>query len=75
MLNNFYEVKRMEHLNLKNGLLIFDCENGSYRFQPHDRHIFSKIQVDYKYDKEQDCSLWKQTLKQYFGSLNCPQGS
>lgn len=73
MLANYHSVRKVDHLNLRNGLLIFDISSGDFHFQSHDRHILSKRQVDYEYDPDAACPLWLNTLQDYFGTLKSPQ--
>lgn len=73
MLNNYKSVQQLEHLNLQNGLLIFNIQAGSYYFQAHDRAIFSKVKLDYGYDEKAKCPLWIKTLTDYFDDPHSPQ--
>ena len=73
MLNNYDSVQKVEHMNLKNGLLIFNTEKGKFHFQAHDRHILSKVQLSYEYNPKAKCPLWLQTLKDYFNMIESPQ--
>lgn len=73
MLENFKSLKTFEHLNLNNGILKFDTDNGTYDFLPHSRKVFSRIKLDYEYDPKAQCPLWFQTLIDYFDNLESPQ--
>lgn len=65
---NFEKLSFKDHLNLKNGIIIFNDEK--YRFIPHTPLYFSTDQMTYEYDEKASCPLWKKCLRDYFGDEN-----
>lgn len=72
MESNFHNVSKTEGLSLKNGMVLFN-DNGFSEFIPHTPTYFTTIQMDYEFDVNAKCPLWKKTLCDYFNTLNSPQ--